>query len=306
MAFNYPLVVLSDTGITGSYSLPTAEFEIRGNVGGSCITRINIADIIFPESNFACASTLAIQDCINRDMIASGSSARAYLTEMDDADLSVFGGIDPELDEKYWKWKLIISNEPGRTSGGYIMVLDPEDNPSADFVGTPLVGDGSGLGTATGLFTGQSGGSTFSDTLGAVSGPSYFQSDSEQFYSTFDKRTYKVDWSGYPGHYTDCGYEKKQFYWQNKYGAFDFFTFTKAETIIDDIERKDYKQTFVDFSSNANNIDYSTARRGKKQFQNKITQTHRVESDWLTQEKLDRDWETHSPKEDKCKISNNY
>ena len=42
MAFTYPLVVLSDTGITGSYSLPTAEFVIRGNTGGECITRINI------------------------------------------------------------------------------------------------------------------------------------------------------------------------------------------------------------------------------------------------------------------------
>ena len=288
--YTLPLAVLADAGFpTGSYSVPSAEFVIRGGFGGECIARIDYADIIYaPEFDVPCASVLAIQDCINRDMIASGSTARAFLTEVPADELALIESTFKENhDEKYWKYKLVImDHSPDSEGGTLIMVLNPEANPSGDFFSTPLVGSSSCLGLATGLF-GSNGGS--SNTFGSATTPTIYFNGEENgaYYSTFETRRYVVDWSGYPGHYENCGYEKKQFYWVNKYGVYDYFTFTLAETITDDIERKDYKQTFVDFSSNSNTIDFNKSRRGKKQYQNKPTQRYRVESNWLTKEEAD-------------------
>ena len=84
---------------------------------------------------------------------------------------------------------------------------------------------------------------------------------------------------------TNCGYDTKRFSWKNKYGVWDYWNFTLAESIVNNIERTSYEQSYVDFSAGTGSLD--TPRRGEAQLQNKITQQYRVESDWLTQEEAD-------------------
>lgn len=282
--FSFPTVFLSAVGTdpTGSYNIG-AEFTIRSTIGLECITRINYADQLYPGgpgSEYPFASPLAIQDCINRDMIASGSSARCFLIDNDDSvqDIWEVGGVLPD----YTQFNILIMDDDVDTGYNYIMVLNPLGSVPVDALGLPIIGNGSGTGLGTGTFSSQGGGITY--TQAAI--PT-LSTGSLIFNSTWENRTYNIDWSGYPGHYDACGYEKKQFVWVNKYGAYDYYTFTKAEAITDDIERKNYKQTFVDFASNSNTIDFNKSRRGNTQYYNKPAQRYRVESNWLTQEEAD-------------------
>lgn len=81
----------------------------------------------------------------------------------------------------------------------------------------------------------------------------------------------------------NCGYDGVRFAWKNKYGVWDYYTMGLAETSNSSIERKNYKQTFVNFSSTSASVPYDKTRRGENNYMNKIVRNKTAESDWLTQ-----------------------
>ena len=85
----------------------------------------------------------------------------------------------------------------------------------------------------------------------------------------------------------NCEYPGVRFAWKNEFGVWDYFTFKLAQSTTSGIERQEYKQTFVNFSTPDNDVNYNTERRGRNNYYNKITKTRTVESDWLTQEYAD-------------------
>lgn len=284
--FRFPLAVLSTNGTdpTGSYNIG-ATIDITDNGGTTCVVRINEADFLYPGgpgAEYPCASALAMQSCINRDLIASGSTARCFLVDNDNTvtDASVIANVDP----KFYSYNLLIMDDgtTTKTSGRQVAVLEKLGG-TTDAFGINIVGSSSCTVLPTGLFTDQGVASTYVERMSIP----YISTGSVSYGSTFDIRRYNIDWSNFPNHYNNCGYEKKQFVWVNKYGAYDYYTFTLAESITDDIERQGYKQSFLDFSTNTNTIDFDKSRRGNTQYYNKPTQRYTVESNWLTQEEAD-------------------
>ena len=78
-----------------------------------------------------------------------------------------------------------------------------------------------------------------------------------------------------------------RFAWKNEFGVWDYYTFTLADSQTSAMERLDYQQTFVPFSTSTTSVPYSLARRGVKPFNTKITQDKTANSDWLTQAEAD-------------------
>ena len=85
----------------------------------------------------------------------------------------------------------------------------------------------------------------------------------------------------------NCGYPGVRFAWKNEFGTWDYYTAKLAESTNSGVERKDYKQTFVNFSNTTSTVPYNTERRGKSQFYNAITKIRTVETDWLDQTTAD-------------------
>ena len=85
----------------------------------------------------------------------------------------------------------------------------------------------------------------------------------------------------------NCGYPGKRFAWKNEFGVWDYFTFKLAEGTTSGVERNEFEQSFVDYSSTVASMPYDKQRRGKSQYYNKIDKQHTVESDYLTQEYAD-------------------
>lgn len=86
----------------------------------------------------------------------------------------------------------------------------------------------------------------------------------------------------------DCAYNGVRFAWKNEFGVWDYFNFTLADDATSGIDRQAYEQTFVPFSSGDFDTPYSTSRRGRRQYVNKITKTRVANSDWLTQSEADK------------------
>ena len=84
-----------------------------------------------------------------------------------------------------------------------------------------------------------------------------------------------------------CGYEGKRFAWKNEFGVWDYFTFKLAEGTTSGVERNEFEQSFVNYSSTTAAMPYDRQRRGKSQYYNKVSKQHTVESDYLTQEYAD-------------------
>jgi len=84
-----------------------------------------------------------------------------------------------------------------------------------------------------------------------------------------------------------CGYDGVRFAWKNEFGVWDYFTFTLADGENTSIERQEYTQTFVDYSTPTPTVSYNKERRGAKQFFNKLTNNRTANSDWLTQAEAD-------------------
>jgi len=81
-----------------------------------------------------------------------------------------------------------------------------------------------------------------------------------------------------------CGYNTIRLAWKNQLGTWDYYNFTLAESEADNIERIEYRQTFVPFGTTTNSAEYNISRRGKSSLVNVINTTKTANTDWLTQE----------------------
>lgn len=80
-----------------------------------------------------------------------------------------------------------------------------------------------------------------------------------------------------------CDYPGVRFAWRNKYGVWDYYNFTLAESTTSNIDRSTYEQTFVPFSTTTTSAPYNKSRRGRTNFLNKISRARTAESDWVNQ-----------------------
>ena len=83
-----------------------------------------------------------------------------------------------------------------------------------------------------------------------------------------------------------CGYDGVRFAWKNEFGVWDYYTFTLATDKSFGIERANYEQTFVPYSSDYP-VPYSKQRRGVINYYNKPVQTQVANSNWLDQDEAD-------------------
>ena len=83
-----------------------------------------------------------------------------------------------------------------------------------------------------------------------------------------------------------CGYDGVRFAWKNEFGVWDYYTFTLQTDKSFGIERANYEQTFVPYSSDYP-VPYSKERRGVVNYYNKPIQTQVANSNWLTQTEAD-------------------
>ena len=83
-----------------------------------------------------------------------------------------------------------------------------------------------------------------------------------------------------------CGYDGVRFAWKNEFGVWDYYTFTLQTDKAFGIERANYEQTFVPYSSDYP-VPYSKQRRGVINYYNKPVQTQVANSDWLDQDESD-------------------
>ena len=80
-----------------------------------------------------------------------------------------------------------------------------------------------------------------------------------------------------------CDFPGVRFAWKNKYGVWDYYNFTLAETTTSNVERQEYKEAFVDYSTTTNSVAYDKSSRGRNNYYNSITKQHTANSDYLTQ-----------------------
>ena len=86
----------------------------------------------------------------------------------------------------------------------------------------------------------------------------------------------------------ECDYEGTRFAFLNELGGWDYMTFPFANGKSDTIERKTFKQSFVDYSGASNYIvGYDKTRRGTNVYAIDYDETRTAESDYLTQEEAD-------------------
>ena len=83
-----------------------------------------------------------------------------------------------------------------------------------------------------------------------------------------------------------CGYDGVRFAWKNEFGVWDYYTFTLQTDKAFGIERANYEQTFVPYSSDYP-VPYSKQRRGAVNYYNKPIQTQVANSNWLDQDESD-------------------
>ena len=84
-----------------------------------------------------------------------------------------------------------------------------------------------------------------------------------------------------------CGYDGVRFAWKNEFGVWDYYTFTLQTNAQTNIERQQYTQTFVDYSTPDTTVTYNKERRGIKPFYNKLTSNKTANSNWLEQGEAD-------------------
>jgi len=84
-----------------------------------------------------------------------------------------------------------------------------------------------------------------------------------------------------------CGYDGTRFVFLNELGGYDYFSFDLADTKQDNITRKTYDQTFVNYQTGGASVPFNKSRRGSKVYSISYEETRRAESDYLTQEEAD-------------------
>ena len=80
-----------------------------------------------------------------------------------------------------------------------------------------------------------------------------------------------------------CDFPGVRFAWKNEYGVWDYFNFTLADSTTSNVERQEYKEAFVDYSTTTNSVAYDKSSRGRNNYYNSITKQHTANSDYLTQ-----------------------
>jgi len=85
----------------------------------------------------------------------------------------------------------------------------------------------------------------------------------------------------------NCGYSGVRFAWKNRYGVWDYYNFALAESTTSTIERKEYQQSFVDYSTTSNSVTYDRERRGRNNYYNKVTKNRTAQTDYLNQTDAD-------------------
>lgn len=95
-------------------------------------------------------------------------------------------------------------------------------------------------------------------------------------------------WGTYTFNIGDCsGFTPQRFAWKNIYGVWDYYNFIKANNRTSTIQRKEYTQTFVNYSTTSNGVPYDQTRRGRNNHYNDITKQRQANTDWLTQTDAD-------------------
>ena len=276
-----PVIIMdaTETFATGSYPSSTAKAWFRGTTGGDCMVHFTQSDALYSGTGYPMASAIQVVNDINTQLEASGSSVRAWLI---DNPFYPNAMASEQISEPWAKYQVMVADTTN-DYGSYNALHVLQKSGEGDAFGTYVVGENSCLGIGTG---------NYNLTIFATSEPvstTYYLSGSVSYYSVYDTRTFEVDWCGFEGLSSDNivnEYPRKQFMWKNKYGALDYYTFTLAETITNDIERQQYEQSFVNYNSTSL-LPFDKSRRGTTQYYNKITQRHIIESDWLTQEEAD-------------------
>ena len=85
----------------------------------------------------------------------------------------------------------------------------------------------------------------------------------------------------------NCDYSGVRFAWKNQYGVWDYYNFDLAESTVSNVEREQYTQTFIDYSTTANSVSYDRSRRGKNNYYNKIEKRRTAQTNYLTQTEAD-------------------
>lgn len=121
-------------------------------------------------------------------------------------------------------------------------------------------------------------------------------SDDTGYYTmTFYNQTLEpgVNYNGVWGEYrfeidnTACDFPGVRFAWKNQWGVWDYFNFNLAETTTSNIERQEYKQSFVNFSTTSNTVTYDRERRGRNNYYNDVTKIRTANTDFLNQTNAD-------------------
>lgn len=84
-----------------------------------------------------------------------------------------------------------------------------------------------------------------------------------------------------------CGYDGVRFAWKNQFGVWDYYTFTLQSDSAFNIQRQEYEQEFVNYSTTTNTVAYDRERRGASQFYNGLEQIQTANSNWLDQAEAD-------------------
>ena len=85
----------------------------------------------------------------------------------------------------------------------------------------------------------------------------------------------------------NCGFNGVRFAWKNQYGVWDYYNFALAETTTSNIERQEYQQSFVNYSTTGNSVTYNRERRGRNNYYNKVTKNRTANTDYLNQSDAD-------------------
>jgi len=84
-----------------------------------------------------------------------------------------------------------------------------------------------------------------------------------------------------------CGYDGTRFVFLNELGGYAYYSFDLADTKQDNITRKTYDQTFINYQTGGASVPFNKSRRGSKVYSISYEETRRAESDYLTQAEAD-------------------
>ena len=257
VSFGTCILMQNAPGPIGSYPTSNAYITVRGSVGPAVDVHFSQSDALLLD--YPIASGIQVVNTINEQCEAAGSSVRAFFTDSSvRADGEPFGD---DVDEKNKNRIILLDYRPTELSLYTNLIVS---NSGSDGFGNPVVGQNSALGLTIGDFA--------------------YTNDSDNsgegdVYSTYGNYRFNINWD-----IEKCDYPPVQFAWRNKYGTLDYYTFTLAESITDNITRNQYTKTPIDYNTSTNTVEHDVQDYGRKQFSNALNQVFTVESDWIDDE----------------------